>query len=93
MKNPWFDLSMSMMRLGVEAQQVVALRTVKLMTGGAAADAEASLMVTEKMQAAADAGMAMMVGTMQGKSQAAIAKQVVGTYRRKMAANRRRLTR
>ena len=93
MKNPWFDLSMSMMRLGIEAQQVVALRTVKLMTGGAAADAEANLMVTEKMQAAADAGMAMMVGTMQGKSQAAIAKQVVGTYRRKTAANRRRLTR
>ena len=93
MRNPLFDLSMSMMKLGVDAQQVIALRTAKLMTGGAAADAEANLMVSEKMQAAADASLAMMVGTMQGKSQAAIAKQVVSAYRRKTAANRRRLSR
>lgn len=93
MRNPWFDVAMEMTRLGVEAQTVIALRTAKVMLGGAAAEAECGLMVSEKMQAAADAGLSIMVGTMQGRSQAAIANQVTKAYRRKIAANRRRLTR
>ena len=93
MRNPWFDLSMSMMKLGFDAQQVIALRTVKLMAGGPAADTEANLMVAEKMQAAADAGLTMTVGLMSGRSQADIAREVVGAYRRKTSANRRRLSR
>ena len=93
MRNPWFDVAMEMTRLGIEAQTVIALRTARLMTGGAASEAECSRMVSEKMQAAADAGLSRMVGTLQGRSQAAIATQVTKAYRRQVAANRRRLMR
>ena len=93
MRNPWFDVAMEMTRLGIEAQTVIALRTARLMTGGAASEAECSRMVSEKMEAAADAGLSMMVGTLQGRSQAAIATQVTKAYRRQVAANRRRLMR
>lgn len=93
MRNPWFDLWMDTARLAVEAQSVITLRTARMLAGGAAAEAEQALMVTEKLNAAAEASLAMTLGVMQGRSQAAIARQVVTGYRRKTSANRRRLTR
>ena len=47
----WLGLSMSAMRLGLEAQSVIALRMMKMAAGGAAAEAEMRRMISEKTRA------------------------------------------
>src|SRR6478672_10120438 len=58
MYGPWFNLMM----LGVESQQVIWLRLMKLAGGGAVADREARLMLTEKVIAASTATGRLMTG-------------------------------
>jgi hypothetical protein len=86
----WFQLSWDMMQLTVEANSVIALRTIKMATGGAGANEEVSLMVSEKVQAAMDAqfemAKALMAGRVDGPSKA------VALYRRRVRANQKRLT-
>lgn len=77
----WFDLSM----LGVEAQQVVWLRSMKIAMGGKAGEREAVRMVSEKLTAAREAGLDLAMG----KS----VHSLVGSYRKRVRANRRRLSR
>lgn len=77
----WFDVSM----LGFEAQQVVWLRTMKIALGGRAGEREAMRMVSEKLTAAREAGIDLAMG----KS----ADSLVSGYRKKVRANRRRLSR
>src|SRR3954467_4638800 len=48
----------SWMKLAVEANGVIALRTIKLMRGGRSARREAELMVSEKIHAAVEAAAA-----------------------------------
>lgn len=79
MLKSWFNLTM----LAMESQQVIAMRMVKLAMGGPKAQAEASLMVSEKVAAAALAGGRLMSG--------ATHDSVVQGYRRKVKANARRL--
>ena len=85
MYDSWLRLGFDTVRLGLEAQTVVALRLAKLSLGGAAAQAEAQRMVTEKMEAAAEAAMTLASG--------GTAERVVQDYRRKVRANARRLSR
>ena len=73
-----------MMMLAAESQQVIALRLMKLAAGGAQAQAETQLMLSEKMTAATEAGAKLMAG---GSSDS-----VVSDYRRKVRANIKRLT-
>jgi hypothetical protein len=73
----------SWMMLGLEANHVVGLRVTRMMRGGASARREAKLMVTEKMEAALEASTRMMTG--------ASADEVIRMYRRRVAANARRL--
>ncbi|KQO67541.1 MULTISPECIES: hypothetical protein [unclassified Methylobacterium] len=80
----WWKLGMDATLLAMESQQVIALRLAKLATGGAAAQAEAQHMVTEKIMAAQEA--ALLIAT--GGSTAG----VVAGYRRKVRANARRLS-
>jgi hypothetical protein len=75
----WFNLTM----LAAESQHVIGLRMLKLALGGAKAQEEASLMVTEKMLAANHAAARLMLG--------ASPDSVVKGYRRKVRANARRL--
>jgi hypothetical protein len=70
--------------LGAEAQYVMWLRMMALGGGGPKARKEARRMVSEKMIAAAEANMLLMRG---GTS-----RSVVKGYRRKVRANRRRLS-
>jgi hypothetical protein len=77
---PWFDLAM----LGLEAQQVVWLRLMKLSAGGPDANRESIKMVSEKMTASIEAGRALMLG--------GSPKSVVQGYRRKVRSNARRLS-
>src|SRR4029077_15401983 len=73
------------MMLGLESNRVIGLRIAKLMRGGKAAQREAQRMVSEKMLAAAKAGTSLMAG--------ASGDKIVEQYRRKVAANAKRLSR
>ena len=88
----WFGLWTDCMHLGFETQTVVGLRLMKLALGGAAAQAETRLMVMEKSNAAADALKEIVLGLAAGRGDRAPAK-LVGLYRRRVRANRKRLTR
>jgi hypothetical protein len=78
--------------LGVEAASVIGLRMLRLAAGGAGAQVEANRMVTEKIAAAADLQRMAMTGAL-GSTATAAASRTLAHYRRKVRANRRRLTR
>jgi hypothetical protein len=72
-------------RLAVEAGGVIALRMTRLMLGGKrAARREVRLMVSEKIDTAAKAARSMAGG--------ATAEEIVGQYRKRVAANAKRLS-
>jgi hypothetical protein len=77
---PWFAGTM----LAFEACEVIRLRLAKLAGAGEAADREACLMVSEKVDAIFEAGASLMAG--------ATAATIVGRYREHVAANARRLS-
>jgi hypothetical protein len=62
MLKTWFDLTLNAAFLGMETQRVVGLRLMKLAAGGAAAQTEAQLMVTEKVAAFAEAATTLATG-------------------------------
>jgi len=78
---PWWDVAM----LAAEAQQVIWLRFLKLAAGGPQAPREAQRMMTEKVQTAAQVAAGIMMGD--------AATKVVKRYRKKVRANKRRLSR
>lgn len=87
----WVGASMDAWSLGIEASTVIGLRVAKLAMGGAGADAEMCRMVSEKMQAAYELQMAMVTGQI-GASPLAGTRKVIRHYRKKVKANKRRLT-
>jgi hypothetical protein len=80
MYRSWFNLAM----LAAESQQVISLRLVKLGKAGPRARREARRMVSEKIAAASQAAGRLMRG--------ASTDDIVNDYRRKVRANRRRLS-
>ena len=84
MLKTWFDLSLDAAFLGMETQRVVGLRLMKLAAGGTAAQAEAQLMVSEKMAAFAEAAATLATG---GST-----RKVIRRYRHHVRANERRLS-
>jgi len=70
--------------LGMEANRVVGLRMMKLMLGGKSARREARLMVTEKVRAGFEANARIIAGASAG--------EVLRLYRRRVAANAKRLS-
>jgi hypothetical protein len=74
-----------------DAPIVIGLRLAKLGRGGRGAPAEFSRMITEKLVAAAQAQSIMAQALLRGTTPKAAAK-VTRLYARKVAANRRRLT-
>ena len=70
--------------LGVEAQRAIGLRLAAIARGGPTAEAEARLMVTEKMNAALQAANMVARG--------ASTRSVISFYRSRVQANVRRLT-
>ena len=76
----WYNLTM----LAAESQRVIWLRSMKLAAGGAKAEREARLMMTEKMAAGSQEWLRMFMG--------ASTDSVVKSYRRRVKANARRLS-
>lgn len=89
-RNPWLKLSMDAAALSWESSNVMALRMMTFAAGGAAANAEAQRMVSEKVTAAMECQTQLALGAMTGQAHAGPAK-AMAMYRRKVRANRRRL--
>jgi hypothetical protein len=90
-RNPWLRVGLDGRSLGVEASSVVGLRSMKLLAGGAGGAAEVQRMVAEKL----DAGLALQALAMTGGlgwTPQAIATKTLAHYRKRVRANRRRLT-
>lgn len=91
---PWsagfgMDLAWQSARMAFDAQTVIALRLAKIAAGGAAGQAEANLMVTEKLRALGESQMIALtsIGTSDGG-----AAKITRLYQQKLAANRKRLS-
>jgi hypothetical protein len=91
--NPWLTLAFKTIELGVEAQSVIALRMMRLAAGGARGRAEASRMVAEKVGALAEAQTAAAAAILTGRGEKVVAGRVLNAYKKRVGANRRRLTR
>ncbi len=89
MLNSWLALSFQATRLGWDAQNVMALRFIRLADGGASGQSEAYLMVTEKVAALAEATAVAIKG---GKGNE-VAKMVLNVYQKRVRRNKRRLSR
>ena len=88
----WMRASMDAWMLGAEAANVMALRCARIAAGGAAGQAEAELMVTEKVRAAMEVQTRLMTGAF-GTTPLGMVQGATKHYRRKVAANSKRLTR
>ena len=70
-----------------------ALRMLRLAAGGARAEAEATRMVTEKILAAGEAQVTTVAAAMRGQKKHVVAGKALNVYRKRVRANRRRLSR
>ena len=91
-RDPWLRLGQSVFMLGGESASVIALRSMKIAAGGAAAEREARRMVEEKIAAAQALQLLALTGGL-GFGLPTVAQSSLNNYRRKVRANRRRLSR
>ncbi|EIZ78233.1 hypothetical protein WSK_3208 [Novosphingobium sp. Rr 2-17] len=93
LRNPtadWMKLAHDGYALWAESMMVVGMRTTDMMTGKGSAD-ENLLMVTEKMQASAELAVMLATGALTSPQQNA--HKAVRHYRKRVRANRKRLSR
>jgi hypothetical protein len=88
--NPWFRAGLHAWLLTGEASLVIALRTMRIAAGGAAAQAEARRMISEKIDAAAALQLLAITGGLGSTAQSGTSR-TLAHYRRRVRANRRRL--
>lgn len=89
-KVSWFDVWLDTWSLGLEASSVIGLRVMKIAAGGAAGQAEAQRMVSEKI----DANLALQAQAITGGlgiSPLGVAAKTLRHYKKKVRANRKRL--
>jgi hypothetical protein len=87
-----FSLGLDAWSLYFEASTVIGLRMMKMAAGGPGTDKEMALMIGEKVQSAIELQLDGATGKL-GTTPAGAAKKVVRHYKRKVGANRRRLSR
>ena len=80
----WMKLALDTSMLALETQQVIGLRLLKLTLGGPAASREANRIMAEKLIAFEEAAAKVATG--------GTTRSVIKGYRKKVRANRRRLT-
>jgi hypothetical protein len=93
MFNPWLALSLKTIQMGFEAQNVIALRMLRLAAGGARMEAEATRMITEKAATAAEAQAVAAIAAMTGDPQHVVAGKTLKVFKKRVRANKRRLSR
>jgi hypothetical protein len=87
----WMEIGTATMTLALESAGVIGLRAAKAARGGPSATDEAWRMCAEKFTALAELQAQLLMGL--GATPAAAAKTSLKHYSRKVAANRRRLSR
>lgn len=87
--NAWIEA----MRFGADSQRVIALRLMRLASGGPLAATEAQQMVSEKIAAFGEAQGVLLTALLTGTSLEAAAAKAYVPYRRRVRANSRRLAR
>ena len=92
MLNPWIAFSFQAAWLGWEAHNVMALRLLRLASGGEAGRSEARLLVAEKMSALSEAQMAAAKAAIKGANGPQVATKVMKVYKKRVRANKRRLS-
>jgi hypothetical protein len=92
MFNPWLELSLKAVHMGMEAQSVIALRILRLATGGARMEADASRMVTNDV-AAAEAQAVAAVSALNGRSPHVVVSQAPRVVKKRVRSNKRRRSR
>jgi hypothetical protein len=93
MFNPWFSLACKTIELGFEAQSVIALRMMRLAAGGARASTEAQRMIADKIAAGIEAQAVVVSSFAAGHSDTVVAGEVLRIVKRRVRANKRRLSR
>jgi hypothetical protein len=83
----WFEAA----RFGADVQQVMALRIMRLASGGPDAATEAQQMISEKLAAFGEAQAALLSALATGSSLDTAAEMAYAPYRRAVRANSRRL--
>jgi hypothetical protein len=86
----WLELGWQTWGLGIEAAEVIALRSLAVGLGGAAASRETVRMVAEKIGTALEIQAAAATGAL-GADPAVASRRAISRIRRKVRANRRRL--
>lgn len=87
----WYAIGLQAWGLWAEAGMVIWLRSMRIAAGGAAAEREAALMVTEKMAAGMD--LAFKMATAAAPTPEGAARRTMRHYGKLVSANRRRLSR
>jgi hypothetical protein len=85
----WMDA----VKFNLEVQSVVSMRLMKIAAGGAEGGAEYTRMVHEKAEAAVDAQTAGGLALANGRSIKAAAKAAMVPVKKRVRANRKRLSR
>ena len=88
----WMEIAAEATALGFESAAVMGLRLAGAAKGGRKAEREAWRMYSEKVVALAELQTMFLTGTL-GATSSAATKSALKHYRRKVSANRRRLTR
>jgi hypothetical protein len=89
---PW-NYPLVLTRFALEAQTVIALRMLRLATGGAIARREAGRMVVEKGIALTQAQLVAAAALASGRGARKAGTRAFATYKRAVSKNRRRLSR
>jgi hypothetical protein len=89
--NPWIKLASQMATLSWEAQQVIALRMLRIAQGGRRGHKEISTMTAEKVKALVEAQLALAGAAPRNPHRAA--KTILGVYRKRVRKNKGRLSR
>jgi hypothetical protein len=93
MLNPWLALTFKAMQVGIDAQNVIFLRMLRLSAGGARGQSEARRMVSEKIAASVEAQATAVSGMITGRKDTVVAGQVLRGLQKRVRANKRRLSR
>jgi hypothetical protein len=92
-RSPWVALAFDAVKLGLEAQHVIALRLTKIASGHRDSSAEVRRMIAEKPPAFAKAQTQMTTALGRGIQEHVAARKAMRILTKTVRANRRRLTR
>jgi hypothetical protein len=91
--DPWVALTFKTLRLGFEAQNVIALRMMRFAAGGARGQSEARRMVSEKIATGVEAQATAVSAVIAGHRDTVVAGKVFRVFQKRVRANKRRLSR